>query len=374
MRWKNSFLEDGQGFNAFWAEYLKSAQREVLIILGTGFDPRTNESIKVICSDSSLSGKRHCRVVRYFESSNKVKETARMAESRQGIEKILKDFSDSKLEFVDIFLKSPDNKSIASREAASKIVVDLQDISAYTDIIVDISAMPRSIYFSLINKLLNIIDENPAKNVINLHIVVSENASLDAIIKEKSLAEEASFVHGLSISDLAKTQDFHKVWIPILGENQAKQLGLIGKFVDPVETCPLLPFPSRNLRRGDELITTYQRTLFSELQVDAKNIIYADEQNPFQVYRLLLRTIDRYQESFSMLRGCKIIISALSSKLLSVGALLAVYESKKNGKQVGLAHVESFKHEVEDQQKLQECLPNSELFEIWITGEPYDEN
>jgi len=106
------------------------------------------------------------------------------------------------------------------------------------------------------------------------------------------------------------------------------------------------------------------------LNIELRNITYVHEQNAFQAYRIILNIIMRYHETFSLFNGCKAILSALSSKLLSIGVLLAAYELKLHKKVVGILHVDSedFNFELEKEQILDETV----LYNLWITGEPYE--
>ena len=126
-----------------------------------------------------------------------------------------------------------------------------------------------------------------------------------------------------------------------------------------------------NIRRGDDLIMSYQNLLFSQFDIQANNIIHADERNPFQTYRILMSAIHRYDRTFNLLHGCKIFISSLSSKLLSVGAILAAFESKLNGVNAGMVQVSSLGHKIDETQISEETLGKSELYHLWLFGEPY---
>jgi hypothetical protein len=64
--------------------------------------------------------------------------------------------------------------------------------------------------------------------------------------------------------------------------------------------------------------------LFDDYRVEPANIIYASEYNPFEAYRQLFGAIDRYRDALRELGGCKVYVSPLSSKLLSIGALLGL--------------------------------------------------
>ena len=136
----------------------------------------------------------------------------------------------------------------------------------------------------------------------------------------------------------------------------------------PDEICPVLPSPSVNPRRADDLIAEYRAILFDRLRVEPQNIIYASEWNPFEVYRQIYRTMERYNSALQALDKCKIVVSALLSKLLSVGALLAACEGKRNGLMVGISHVETHGYRIQKQL----AASDAELFTLWIAGECYN--
>jgi len=199
-------------------------------------------------------------------------------------------------------------------------------------------------------------------------VVVSESLDLDRVIRAQGIDDEATYLHSFSGGvDMEATANIPRVWIPILGEDRGGELERIYDLVRPNEICPVLPFPSSDPRRGDNLILYYRELLFDRLRVEPSNIIYASEKNPFEVYRELTRTVNRYSDALRPLGGCKVVISTLSSKLLSLGALLAAYELRRAGKEVGIAHVEARGYEIFHVDP-DVCV---ELFELWLTGECY---
>ena len=131
----------------------------------------------------------------------------------------------------------------------------------------------------------------------------------------------------------------------------------------PDEICPVLPSPSRNPRRADDIVIEYQTPLFDELHLDGRNFLYASERNPFEVYMRLRGAVLRYGDVFRILGGCRVAISPLSSKLMSLGALLTAYELKQLDYRVGIAHVDSQGYRIES------TVPRAELFGLWLTGE-----
>ena len=73
------------------------------------------------------------------------------------------------------------------------------------------------------------------------------------------------------------------------------------------------------------------------------------------------------------LNGCKVVISTFSSKVLSIATLLTAYELMEDIG-VGVLNVDSQGYEIDDFEELKNRRESSELFVIWLTGEPYDEN
>ncbi len=368
LRWENNFIRSGISFSHFWNEYLNNTEKNILFIMGIGFDPRTNHGIKEIFSIHG-KGKRECVAIKYIKHEGENSTNAFVIKHIEELEIFLKGTTDTKPRFLNLVTRSDEDRSIASINASK--LINETDIQGFSDVIVDISAMPRGVFIPLINKVLYLIDKQIGKKK-NLHIIVAENPELDSSITDRGVEEQMTYPHGFRISDTIKTKDYSKIWIPILGEGQLEQFKIIDKELEPVAVCPLLPFPSSNLRRGDNLINYYQDYLFNDPDFEPNNIIYADEQNPFQVYRLLSRTIDHYHDTFRILGGCKIVISTLSSKLLTIGAFLSVYEAKMQGKTVGIAHVDSIDHAL-DSEGRSKYSENDVLYEIWITGEPYEE-
>jgi hypothetical protein len=193
--------------------------------------------------------------------------------------------------------------------------------------------------------------------------------SLDRNIQEEGIDDDASYMHGFT-SDLVQqsTESVPRIWIPVLGEGKEAQLIRLYDHIRPDEICPVLPSPSVNPRRADDLVAEYRELLFDRLRVVPSNFIYASEWNPFEVYRQIYRTMERYNDALEALGKCKGVVSALSSKLLSVGALLAAYEAKRNKFMVGISHVETHGYKI--QGTIGSCEP--ELFTLWIAGECYN--
>lgn len=374
LRWDPYVLRHGQTFEHFWSDHLK-AKRDVLFILGRGFDPRMTTGPEAILQIEG-DGRRDCLLIHFDEGASSpskqheplvrdnVKCLNRLFDGRGSIEtRLLEMWADD----------GHRRRRVGARNAAG--LLDAESIASYSDIVVDVSALPRAIYFPLVGKLLYLLDA-AGPNRGNLHVTVAENMNLDRRIREIGPDESASYIPGFASSlDLEASEDIPKVWIPILGEGQATQLERIFNHVSPDEVSPLLPSPSSYPRRGDALLMEYRDLLFDAWRVEPADIIYASERNPFEVYRQIMSTVSYYTTALQPLGGCRAVVSALSSKLLSIGGILAAYDSKRGqGGDIAIAHVEVQGYQIEpggEAEPSDEPAVDAELFTLWLAGKDY---
>jgi len=170
-------------------------------------------------------------------------------------------------------------------------------------------------------------------------------------------------------------RDWPVVCFPILGENRVNQLE---KLLDltgvpaTTEICPILPHPSRNPRRADDLLINYARPLFKQRRTPMTNILHVHESHPFEVYRQLLKAMHRYKDSMCILGGCRMIVTPLGSKLVTIGAGLACFEMRPVDSiakySVAIPHVES-KRYTASIKDLRESEP--EISALLLTGQAY---
>ncbi len=373
LRWEDYFLRKNAQFHDFWQNYLKQ-DRDILFVLGHGFDPRM-----CLCSQAILdkngNGKRDFVVVNFVEGENSPSK-----DYRQEVENNMKQLEESvdkrgKIVQKSIQMENDDGYRIGPREAVD-IFKTYSDFENYTDIVVDVSSMPFNIYIPLIGKILLILDREKAsgnKMISNLHVTVAENSTIDRSIKKSGLYDEATYLYGFTGNlETISSEEEPTVWIPILGEQQEGQIELIENHVSPKEICPVLPFPSVNPRRGDDLMLDYRELLMERLSIELRNIIYAAEQNPFELYRQVQKTIEHYRDALHPLGKCKFAISSLSSKLMSIGAFLVAYEeSISNKRKVGIAYVESKGYSMKKGASSDMNIRSCEFFSLWIFGDCY---
>jgi hypothetical protein len=366
-RWFDYFLERGQPLEQFFEDHLGTTERAVLFVLARSFDPRSTLGLRKLITAGGV-GRRDARVLVYQEAEGSGNDDLQ-SRAEENFKEILSlidgrgELSEHPVEFYS------DGRRIASQRAVDAFS-SASEIELYTDIIVDVSGMPRSVFFPLVARILHFTDEERArtsKDLPNLFLLVAEDPLLDAAITQEGIEEFADFVATFrGAFDQEARGNLPNVWIPILGEHRYVQLDRIRALIKPQEICPVLPSPAKDPRRADNLIREYQEFLFKEMEIDPRNLVLAAEQNPFEVYRTLREVVLHYQDSFDPLGGCRVALSALSSKLMSLGVLMAAYELKQSGCPIAVAHVESHGY------SLGSHTLDSELYGLWLAGECYE--
>jgi len=376
LRWNPYVLIKGDKTKDFWKDHFNNQKRSLLFVLGKGFDVRMNIALKQI---SECCPKIHmtCLLIDFEESKNS---SSHMYKSLvdENMAELSKIIPSNKLIEKKIGLwkiSGRKRRRIGDRQAAL-IIKSIEDIAPYTDIIIDISALPRGVYFSLIGKVLSLIDKNESNIKPNLFVIVSENAEIDNNIIDDGVDMDLNYLYGFGGQiDLSSEIEKPIIWFPILGEDKAPHLSRAYSKITETknrlfEICPTLPFPSKNPRRSDALIIEYHKLLFDEFGIESQNIMYVPEQNPFEAYVKLCNTIINYNKSLRVINGCKASISTFSSKLLSIGTLLAAYDLKDEIG-VGVLNVDSEGYKINNVEDIKKLNEKSELFVTWLTGEPY---
>ncbi len=374
MKWNDYFLRSGKEIFGTWERLIDNGTRKVLYIFALGFDPRAMDGLQALLP---IFKNRDTQLMMIESNAMNTPPPIELEQMRGENEKRLSDYLEElpkPLDSIPIGRASASGKGTAGREVAK--ACDRIDFSLYTDVIVDVSAQSRTLFIPLLSKLLHKFESTDEYRRKNLHVFTSENPTLDALIQPVGIAESANYIFPYSGGlDLQSARDKTKVWIPILGENQLHKLTKIWTEIVPNDICPLFPTPSKDPRRVDNLLLEFHDFLFDQLEVPDGNLIYASEDNPFEVYRKLVQTAKHYSEVLEPLGGCTVILSALSSKLLSLGAFLAAYEFKSysdespNG--VALYHVESGGYTIDRKFDLEEMRSKNRLYWLWLHGECY---
>ena len=369
MRWDPYILVDNNAFSVFWQDHLARGERDVLFILGRGFDVRALDAPTHIIA-SGGKGARHVWLIRFDNQEDEAEARQAMTLKNETAYKHL--FDEDNIRTVNVQMGNATRPTATSKNTF-KSLSDKSTLAKYNDIVLDISAMPRMVGLTAIAGLLSLLDslEKSTGKVVNFHVTTAESVNADKRAASGSLNDEVTSVKGFSGHTTAEGDDYKpRVWFPVLGEDQDARLVRIRNYLTPNEICPIIPFPSREPRRGDELVSEYQSVLFDDFNIEPGNILLATEFNPFEAYKQIFGAVARYSDALSELGGCKAYVSPLSSKLLSVGALLACYDHRARSfgdrrLQVGIPYVESVSYG-EVYQKEDEPR---ELYSMWLRGE-----
>ena len=266
---------------------------------------------------------------------------------------------DCQVEPVEIF--GPDNAIIGGRSVIA--VLSQQSLEDVTDVIVDISALSAGTSFPIFRYFLRCIDQG--YRAVNLHLFVVHAPHIDA--KIRSIAGDApNYVHGFKGGlTLSGTADVARLWLPQLVAGRRAALERLHSFIDPHDTCLVLPFPATDPRVGDALVEEY---LMNELEtpwpVDSRSIVYADEGDPLDLYRTILTLDDLRKPVFAETGGSILVLSPLGNKVMALGALMAALE-----RDLPVAYLESIGYELDF--SASKKIDEPDLMHLWLEGDVY---
>lgn len=348
MLWKHYVFRRGAEAQDMWDQLYQGRTREqsptrLLYIAGRGFDVRAQavmerfiESISTT-KDSVIDAKLLLIGFTDYELSQDLIE-----QTEQNAAALTTAFAPlGGTEAISIGTTAAGEDDVSS-STALRIGTDkvLEKITDQTDVILDVSSLPRVVYLALLTGILdklipNKSSENPLyAGGVNFQVLVAEDARLDGHIRSEDPSNDLILIPGFwSTLNAESNQDWPLVWFPILGENRLSQMQKVLDMVIPTtaEICPVLPHPSRNSRRADDLLAEYKAPLFDSRDTPFANIFYVHEAHPFEAYRQLFSAMERYRESMRIMGGCRLVVTPLASKLITIGAGLACFEMRPSG-------------------------------------------
>lgn len=339
MLWDQYVFRRGGEAHALWDDMFKNRPVKLLYITGRGFDVRAQETLgefvttlKRYSSNIQRATMLMISFDRYQLSPELISQTEANA---QRLESIFSSVGDVRELPIGSTVEGEDDISASNvlRHATAMVLAEVTD---ETDVVLDVSSLPRVAYLSLLCALLNrfIPDKSianaPGTAHVNFQVLVAEDPVLDSQIRSEDPSNELVYVPGFVGAMHGESyQDWPMVWFPILGENRTGQLQkVLNDIPSNVEICPVLPNPSRNPRRADKLLIEYQAPLFDTGLATTGNVIYTHEAHPFEVYRQLRQAMERYRRSLEPMGGCRLVVTPLGSKLITLGAALACFEMR----------------------------------------------
>ena len=341
----------------FWKLH-KSANQNVLFICGLGFDPRCIPALRAMVGVIDKNSSFTTLCARFTNSMD-----SNFAYNYEGT-----------LECLDMIREAADSVINGYRH---EIEVNLFDIDEqqigdamlirefdeavgsmlwrYTDIIVDVSAFPRSMMYTLIGHLWKL--RNVGQNLFAVLTQTPERGGATT-----KIFVDTCYVQG----DKRYRRKGDQIWVPIIDE-EIERMDAIYDFLRPVEVFPLVPFPDRDLRRGDFLLTQCRDTIFGKWQVPFENIMYASGSVPWDVFRKLS---DFAELHASTKPTTTLVISALAGRAISIGALVAALQHN-----LFICHIQPAEYNMSYEMRTKifhEC-ENVEPTLYWLAGCLYDD-
>ena len=385
MLWKHYVLRRGSEIHPTWEAFYDARKVRLVYIAGCGFDTRVQSVMREFVQairESSATIESATLLLIGLPGYNL--DTALQDETKNNAAALKDLFKELGPSVIDVAFKSSISGddvsgSNALRQGLAQVVGLINDV---TDIVLDVSSLPRVVYLSLLTGILSTLVPNKhAPNAlyaggVTFQVLVAEDAALDAKIHSEDPSNDLIYIPGFSGALQAESfQDWPLVWFPNLGEGKVNQLEKVMNLVIPAdaEICPVLPHPSRDPRRADRLLGQYRRSLFDARQTPTANILLAHEGHPFEAYRQLYRAMNRYQRSMSIMGGCRLVVTPLASKLVTVGTGLACFDMQPSDKtaqyRVAIPYAEPTRY-LASVGDLQKSKP--ELSVLILTGDAYD--
>ena len=353
-RWGTCITHRGRDAETFLSHLLAEPHRQASLIAGAGFDPRSMEICERI---AETMGSRARALFIREERPNPL--PALTDEAARHHELMVARIPNCRSVEVGIF--ADDNAVIGGRQIISAAAE--AGFLGVTDVVVDFSALSKGVTFPLVRWLLEQVDRGRAG--FNVHLMVTDAPHIDDHI-HSSACDTPSLIHGFRGGwGLEEHQDAAVLWLPLLAKGQRSILETIHGFVKPHDVCPILPLSAQRPRLGDELIEHYMEEFESGWSVDARNILYAMEGNPLDLYRTLIRIDDGRRRVFRETGGSLMVISPLGSKALAIGALMAAIE-----RDLPLVYVEAVSYTM-DAPAAREQQSGGEVVHVWLCGEAY---
>lgn len=330
---------------------------KLLVIMGKGFDPR---SCRVIETLNNKKVAFNVFLIDYNEQltiGDSVKEKSRSEKNFTEFKRICESIPFKELE-VPSYKSENDSKRLLVISESVRSKFDKSLIENYIHILIDFSALPRAVAFSIAKRLWDIKEDYQ-----KLYLLACENSEYDDNIIPKINEGAAEFLQGFNAFAMTmESEDDETIWFPFLGDNEQTAFDIISRYLKPIEICPVVPFPSKNIKRSEVLLRKYGQKLFKEQNIEKRNVIYVPEYQPLLNAKKLINTVKYYEKAlnYDKKRYIHYAFSAHSSKLMDIGLLLSVMTLLQNELKVGIVVVDNKGYEVEkddiyDKQKDEIC-------------------
>jgi len=357
MRWLDAVSHLGPQVETFIDSLLAQPHRSVLYVAGAGFDPRASHLALCVAE----KGKNRRAILIRENRPDPAQTLLDRAETNE--KRLCEAFPEHEVVHIDVF--DEDHAVVGGQKAVAEIRRRIQEnnyLDQVTDVIVDMSAMSIGISFPIVGLLYHLLDKPGSPN---LHVVAATGGPEveTAIVAE--YAENYQNPWGFKGERSAGDSPV-RLWIPQLANPKRKAFAILFEELSPTETCPVFPFPACDPRGVENLLDQFREELSDAWRVDPRQMLYAAQDDPMDLYRTLSRIHCSRAEVYDLAKqSAETVLSPIGSKALAIGALLAALEH-----QLPVAYVEARRFEA-PQTGFTETVDGGRFVHVWVLGEVY---
>jgi hypothetical protein len=362
-RWQYCISHSGPDVKEFVRTYLRSGELSCLLVAGAGFDPRTSAVTQLLSGAIAGTSSRLKAVFVREHRPNPGAALVRLGDEHA--DRLRATVPDSELVGIQVLAES-DRAVVGGQRIIAEMSARPRLLECVTDVILDMSALSLGISFPLARYLSEACSQSGA----NFHVFAASNSTLDDAIRSIP-SDVVDPVRGFSGQiDYESAAEEPKIWLPHLSTNRAASLQrILDSLKGPVKICPVVPLSQCDPKAGDRLLAEFEPELMREWRIDARDLVYAIDDDPLDLYRTLSAIWRRTQSVFKDVIRSHLVLSPSGNKILAIGALMAALEHD-----IAIRYVESIGYEV-DWDKISAAAgePPSRFVHVWLQGAPYVE-
>lgn len=328
--------------------------KNILFIGSIGFDPRTLvtfEKLRAITTKIDPV---------FFEEDRKGVSASLKARAKKTSKELGQKLNNAPTPIKIPIFADVDGAAIGGIELIKAVRKHIKNIETYSDVIIDVSAMSRGIFFPLVRYFRQFIKEHNLDT--SLHILVVDDPSQDYSYKHL-YDDKAGWMKGFDANaGLKSLPTSSKLWLPQLMSNRKSMYEKLFNFIHPNDVCPVLPFPGIKPKMVDELVIEY-RELLSNWETSLQNIVLASESDPLDLYDAVIRVHKARQ------RICHphvTVLSPMGTKVSTIGGLLAAMDEN-----LPVAYVETLGYHEQANTSVQNLPTTEKLVHVWVDGPIY---
>lgn len=355
--WENCIAHFGEAVEAFATEYFEDPKRKCLLVAAAGFDPRSRRIAELLAPRLGV------RLSALFIREERGRPDPRLVQAAQENENVLCALIPAH-EVVRLEVFGDDDAPVGPSRVA-KALRDLSIDDDITDIVLDMTALSIGIGFPAARLLLQACEEASGRA---FHVMIASNPDLDDRIAGEP-GGRAMAVKGFAGEDNSGSAlEVARIWVPQLAPGKTAALDEIGRSVGQCyKICPMLPFPARDPRRGDALLTEHRTALVDDWQVDPRDLVYVSERNPLDCYRTLSTLAERHRRAVADIFAPSIVVSPIGSKVVAAGAMMAAIEHD-----LTIQYIETVRYDFDASVSAhEEEADNNDLVHLLLSGPAY---